>query len=198
MWKTTKTVFTITVSLFLICCKKDVQNKDIEVCSQKVEQPKSDTAEVSEIQTENQKKEYKQFKGAWFDIEYPSAFTAENSMKSLTNVDGFDSAVFTSPDGKVQFYVFSPQWSGEAKDILIDKKTENLIDSSEENNEKITVKRWVIEANNGSYHRAYEETVDNETKTNKVFGIKYNPDVYKDEYQKDYLRFKNSLVQYAD
>lgn len=161
------------------------------------------TTEMKEITTSqkinsDKKIAYKKFEGAWFSIKFPENFSARNSMKSSTHSDGFDSAVFTSPDGKVQFYVFSPQWSGNPTDILVNKKTEILMDSSVEQKGKNKVKRWVIAANNGSYQRAYEETIDTESKTNQIFGIVYNPELYKDEYKKEYLHFKNSLVQYAD
>lgn len=140
---------------------------------------------------------FKKFKGAWFDIEYPANFTAKGSEKSATS-DGFDSGTFTSPDGKVQFYVYSPQWNGHPKDILIKKNEENQVDYSEETKGDLTVKRWVIEADNGRYRRAYEETTDYKSQTNKIFGMMYDPDVYKDQYQSDYLHFKKSLMQYAD
>lgn len=74
----------------------------------------------------------KTFNGAWFDINYPSNFLAKGSLKSSTS-DGFESAVFKSPDNLVEFYVFSPQWNGEAIDILIDSK-EKITSSKSQNN----------------------------------------------------------------
>ena len=52
----------------------------------------------------------KTFQGAWFEVKYPQDFKAKGSLASETS-DGFDSAIFTSPDGTVSFYVYSPQWS---------------------------------------------------------------------------------------
>lgn len=178
--------------LFLCSCKKETENRSLD---------NSAKPAAVDILTKTEQKTpvtYSTYKGAWFDIEYPSDFKAENSQKSSTSSEGYDSAIFTSQDGKVQFYVFSPQWSGEPTDISLDKNNEEQIDFSEEKKGDITIKRWLIEANNGSYHRAYEETIDKLSNTNKVFGIIYSPDHYKDEYREEYLHFKKSLKQYAD
>ena len=140
---------------------------------------------------------YKTFKGAWFEIEYPSDFKAKNSLKSSTNSEGFDSAIFTSPDGKVQFYIFSPQWSGKATDIKV-KKGESITETSQQKENRIFVKRWTVAANDGSYFRSYEETSETLGNINKVFGIKYTSKSDLEQYREQYLHFKNSLVQYAD
>jgi hypothetical protein len=55
---------------------------------------------------------YKLYKGAWFDIMYPAGFTVRPSIKSSTSAEGYDSVFFASPDGKVEFYISSPQWRG--------------------------------------------------------------------------------------
>lgn len=60
------------------------------------------------------------YRGAWFEVKYPSDFTAQGSMGSgSAEDDQFDSAFFTSPDGEVEFYIFSPQWGGESTDIAL-------------------------------------------------------------------------------
>ena len=195
MWKT---IIKISAGILLILVSA-CSRKESSASLQRSDSVKTVTQKDS-VSTGNLKSatQYKTYKGAWFDIEYPENFKAENSLKSSTNTEGFDSAIFTSPDGKVQFYVFSPQWSGEPTDISLDKNNEEQIDFSEEKKGDITIKRWLIEANNGSYHRAYEETIDKLSNTNKVFGIIYSPDHYKDEYREEYLHFKKSLKQYAD
>lgn len=50
----------------------------------------------------------KTFKGAWFEIKYPSSFTAKPSQKSATSDKGYESAFFESQDHLVEFYVFLP------------------------------------------------------------------------------------------
>lgn len=197
MWKTIKITSAIALSLFLTSCTKDVKKTQTEFLGDEAVPSQQDTIEISGDQSDNKEISYKKFEGAWFDTEYPSNFSAENSLKSPQKPK-----VSTVPLSllrwKSSVYVFSPQWSGKPCDIKIDEESENLIDSSEEKNGKITVKRWLIEANNGSYHSAYEETIDNESKTNKIFGVKYNPDDYENEYEQEYLHFKKALVQYAD
>ena len=72
------------------------------------------------------------YKGAWFEIDYPKIFTVKPSIPSSTP-DLYDSAYFISPDKKVTFYVFSPQWSGDATDISLNKNTEVEKDTRTEN-----------------------------------------------------------------
>ncbi len=69
----------------------------------------------------------KTFSGPWFDINYPTIFLAKGSLKSST-ADGFESAIFKSLDNLVEFYIFSPQWNGEATDIVL--KTKEILSSS--------------------------------------------------------------------
>lgn len=83
---------------------------------------------------------YSTYKGAWFDIEYPASFKVENSLKSSTSSEGFDSAFFTSPDGKVQFYIFSPQWSGKPGDIKI-QENEKMLETKAETQNGIFYKK---------------------------------------------------------
>ena len=52
------------------------------------------------------------FRGSWFDIEYPENFTARPT--ALTT----DEAYFLSPDGTVEFFVYSPLWSGDPESYL--------------------------------------------------------------------------------
>ena len=185
------TSFLLSAFLLIISCTKTSETKNLEVLGKKI-----DSSQKVDIPASPQKTPptYKKFKGAWFDIEYPDTFKAENSLRSSTNSD---SAIFTSADGKVQFYVFSPQWSGEPTDIKV-KAGEKISATSEEKKNGLFVKRWTVEANDGSYSRAYEETSENVSHTNKVFGIKYASKADLERYREEYLHFKNSLIQYAD
>lgn len=76
-----------------------------------------------------------------------------NSQKSSTSKEGFDSALFTSPDEKVQFYVFSPQWSGEARDISL-KNSEIKTEETSKVENGLQIKRWTIKAKDDSYFRS--------------------------------------------
>ncbi len=149
---------------------------------------------------------WKSFKGAWFSVEYPSGFQVRPSLKSRTSVKGVDSAFFTSPDGAVEFYVFSPQWNGEPSDIALKPETEELVSEKVENKPderqkmgaKLSVRWFTIAARDKSYTRSYVDTENKQLNTRYVMGIKY-PDqkVYKD-FRDIYLKFVNSLRQFGD
>ena len=98
----------------------------------------------------------KTFKGAWFEVDYPSNFKVQPSMKSATSENGVESAFFTSPDKSVQFYVFSPQWAGQPSDISL-RSNEKISSSKTSNTGGKITKWWTIKAKDGSYTRAYEQ-----------------------------------------
>ncbi|BAP56619.1 hypothetical protein THII_2322 [Thioploca ingrica] len=139
------------------------------------------------------------YKGAWFDIQYPSNFKVRPSLKSSSSVSGYDSAFFTSPDGTVEFYVFSPQWNGDPiEDIAIDPEEEvyETQKQEEKNGKKVC---WVtISAKDKAYTRSYMDVEDTTSNTRLVFGIKYHNQKAYDKYKPAYLKFKGSLKQYAD
>ena len=136
------------------------------------------------------------FNGAWFDINYPSNFIAKGSLKSTTS-DGFESAIFKSSDNLVEFYVFSPQWNGEATDILL-KTKEKLSSSKSEINGDVETKWWTITSSDGSYSRSYQQKYNKSQNTKWIIGIKYKNGSALEKYKKEYALFKKSLKQYAD
>lgn len=138
----------------------------------------------------------KKFAGGWFDINYPSHFIAKGSLKSLTT-DGFESAVFKSPDNLVEFYVFSPQWNGEATDIALVFK-EKLISSKSQIDAYVITRWWTITHADGSYSRSYVEKYNKSQNTKWILGIKYKNSSALEKYKNEYSLFKNSLKQYAD
>ncbi|MFZ9688115.1 MAG: hypothetical protein ACO3AW_09105 [Chitinophagaceae bacterium] len=140
----------------------------------------------------------KRYEGAWFTINYPSDFIVRNSMRSLTSVEGFDSAFFTSPDGLVEFYVFSPQSDGRPSDIEIRPQSEFLIDSDIREFKDKTEILYTIAAKDGSYKRSYREVKQYGGSMNWVLGIKYTSKRAYQKYQQAYVRFKKSLNQFAD
>jgi hypothetical protein len=143
------------------------------------------------------------YKGAWFEIKYPSGFAVKPGQKSATSTVGYDSVSFISPDHNVVFYVFSPQWKGKAPeaDIEINPNREELVEqnvTTEQDQAGIskTIRTVTVKAKDNSYVRAIrDETTDT---TRLVFGIKYkNKEIY-NKYYNDYLIFKKSLSQFAD
>jgi hypothetical protein len=143
------------------------------------------------------------YKGAWFEIEYPSGFKVKPAQKSATSTIGYDSVYFISPDNNVVFYVFSPQWQGKARetDIEINPNSEELIEQNvtkeqDQVGKFKTIRTFTVKAKDNSYVRAIrDETTDT---TRLVFGIKYKSKEFYNEYYNDYLLFKKSLRQLSD
>ena len=140
----------------------------------------------------------RQYEGAWFTIKYPSDFTVRHSMRSISSAEGFDSAFFISPDGLVEFYVFSPQSDGRPSDIEIRPQSEFLIDSDIREFKDKTEILYTIAAKDGSYKRSYREVKQYGGSVNWVLGIKYTSQRAYQKYQQAYVRFKKSLNQFAD
>ena len=147
--------------------------------------------------------------GAWFKIEYPHGWKVTPLARSATSTTGYDSAKFTSPDGRAEFYVFSPQWNGSPQEILIDPKREVLVSHRTDHASRgrigdgsfminAVVNWYTVRAKDGSYLRSWADTEDKGLNVRHVFGIKYrNAAVYK-KHQAEYAHFCKSLVQYAD
>jgi hypothetical protein len=141
------------------------------------------------------KSNYKVYHGAWFDIQYPKTFRVENSIPS--SLDGkFDSVYFVSPDKKVKFYIFSPQWAGDAVDIGMNAEFETLKDEKIVTKNGFTTKWYTYESSKGL--RSYQEITNEDQTTKHIIGIEYTDVKSYSKYKKDYLHFKKSLKQFAD
>lgn len=137
------------------------------------------------------------YKGAWFSISYPPGFTVRPAQRSATSAGGYDSAFFRSPDGRVEFYIFSPQWSGEPREIELNPAIEVLVEEKRQEGKGKQV-RWVtVRAKDRSYHRSWVDEITG-LNTRTVFGISYRDQKSYQDYRQDYLRFKKSLRQFAD
>lgn len=137
------------------------------------------------------------FRGAWFNILCPTDFTARPSLKSTT-AEGYDSAEFTSSDGTVSFYVFAPQWSGNATDIALIPKREELVAEHRCQEQDRKIHWFTIAAKDGSYHRSYQETIAQQGSIKTIMGIKYRNEEARLRYMNTYELFRNSLKLYAD
>lgn len=140
---------------------------------------------------------YRVFEGAWFEITYPAAFTPVPSLVSRT-AEGYDSAEFVSPDERVAFYVFSPQWGGDPVDIAVDPERETLVSERRAEQEGRTIRWFTICATDGAYCRSYQDTSAQEGSLRTVFGIRYQSEDDRLEHLGDYIRFRRSLEAYAD
>lgn len=137
------------------------------------------------------------YKGAWFEIKYPSGFRVRPSQLS-SSASGYDSAFFTAPDASVEFYIFSPQWNGEPGDIAINSRSEVFVSQDTDRRGNRAVRRATIRARDGSYTRSFEDVEDTDSNTRRVFGVKYINSRAYDRYRQTYLTFKQSLRQFAD
>jgi len=153
------------------------------------------------------------YTGAWFKIECPTNFSAVFLAKSSTDPSGYDSAKFVSAMDGVEFFVFSPQWSGLETDYVkeitpkpgterveVDKTTmENYVVGGKviETN-AITTRALTIAANDSSSKRIYEITNDSIRSSRLIFGFRYPDEVRFKKYKPVYDKFKLSLVQFAD
>jgi hypothetical protein len=136
------------------------------------------------------------YRGAWFDVKYPASFEPIPCERS-TSADGYDGVAFASPDGKVEFYVFSPQWNGES-DWIIQADEETVVDKSQETSGSRTATWVTLSGPGGKYERSYVDTVDSSQNTRLVFGFRYPDKATYQRWRPTYLKFKESLKQYAD
>jgi hypothetical protein len=152
---------------------------------------------------ENESKESK-YMGNWFEIIYPSDFIASPTepltvWEEISYIET-DEASFSSPEGEVEFFVFSPQWDGEPKDYLDIRENEELLDEKTSQDEIYLITEKLFKEKSGLYFRKAEsirETLG-DTKLHHVFGIKYKSEEDFEKYEQAYESFKASLVQFAD
>ena len=137
------------------------------------------------------------YKGAWFDVKYPKGFRVVPRQKSSSYVGEYDAVSFISPDGKAEFYVYSPQWSGTATWITL-AKGEKVVGRSTQSSKKATVTFVEVKGPGGKYYRAWADSKDKVSGTRHVFGFKYASKSVYNTYRPKYLLFKTSLKQYAD
>ena len=152
---------------------------------------------------------YMKYKGAWFDIDYPIGWKVMSYGRSASSTRGSDSVRFTSPDGSAEFYVFSPQWNGNPKEIALDPIREEVVFHHVEHASRgkmtgdsyisKTAANWyTVRAKDHSYERSWVDVEDKNLNVRHVFGIKYrNGQIYR-KYQAQYAHFRKSLEQFSD
>lgn len=169
-------------------------------------------APVKELKTDledNTEKELdaKTYFGNYFKIAYPKDFKANPDGPILNdgNLIDTDEATFISPDGTVEFFVYSPQWGGTPKDYLEIKENEKVVSEDMQMKDKtlgdqtidvLTTKFTTVKDKNDKYTRSIMS--QKTESTNLVFGIKYKDQASYDKYKAKYITFKKSLVQFAD
>jgi hypothetical protein len=129
------------------------------------------------------------FRGTGFEIKYPTSFKAHGAPGTLEM--SLESVFFSPPDNLVEFYIFSPQTSGVANDILV-RSNEKQSQVELQKGGSSLIKYWTISAKDGSYERTYQETVDVNSGDNWIIGLKYKNQSAFAQYRNDYLAFKKS------
>jgi len=148
------------------------------------------------------------YRGGWFVIAYPGDFRVEERERSASlgpESDRYDGVAFVSPDGKVEFYVFSPQWGGtsEYETILPNEEVLEVDETGdlgqvEKGEEDRYVKSVLIADRSDRYFRTFRKTVEIAGSVSWLVGVKYrSPEDY-ERYREEYQAFTASLVQYAD
>jgi len=196
----------LLISATIIILTTGCQNNSIQT------ETKNETITTNNttIQSQASKTETKLYKATWFDIKYPSEFTPTPPEPTNNDTQETTEVYFTSPDQTVEFFVFSPLWSGNPEkyleiapnEELIDEKTEEIKAENQPNQfgDKILYNA-TIKAKDGSYYRSLEsirEQVNTGSDLHRVFGIKYKDNKSYEQHKQAYISFKNSLQQYAD
>lgn len=169
----------------------------------------SASASTSAHQQTSRPAHYTTYKGAWFNIDYPLGWKVTSLSQSTTSVTASDSARFTSPDGSAAFYVFSPQWNGNPKEVALDPKREVLVSQRVESVPQgkrpdgsylyNPVAHWyTVHARDNSYLRSWVDVEDKELNVRHVFGIKYRNKQAYQKYRIQYTHFCSSLEQFSD
>jgi hypothetical protein len=205
-----KLIITLTLFSFVACQQPQVGGDLVE--QGLVQDEFSELLEIEEVTNEPDqspgpkiKAGTKLYGGYYFDVYYPESFTAfpandkEDYGRPYAETD---EAFFTSPDGEVEFFIYSPLWSGEPENYTKIAENEKLVsEETKEYDEGDTRIRWVtIEDKDGSYTRSFVSKYEqiSFSEIHHVFGIKYKNQAAYEKYKSAYLDFKNSLVQYAD
>lgn len=138
----------------------------------------------------------------FFSLSYPPGFTVVNEQS--------DYGTFVSPDGTVTISIYSPLWTG-SPDLLLPQPGETVSATKEETTPSsgnelgqgtTRAIQWItVAADDGSYTRSIVDTRfigPDGSETRLTWSIQYQDQEAYDRYKKDYLKMKESLIQYAD
>ena len=140
---------------------------------------------------------WKSFRGNFFKIGVPPGFVA--TAQGERGSGGKSDAVrLWNEKLSVEFYVFSPQWNGQAIIKEVAQRTEVLTSRESKRVGNVLEEQLTITARDKSHIRfVVSRTKENEN-TNTTFGVRVpNMKVY-EQIRPTYVRWKQSLEQYAD
>ena len=142
------------------------------------------------------------YRGPWFDIDYPASFRPLGYDRApRTRTYDENGMRFGSPDGTVEFYVYSPQWSGNPGWIRLAPGETVFERHTATEGSGIEKKQftWVtIVGPTDDYTRSWVEIAQPDVNVKYYFGIRYETLAAYDRWHAEYETFKASLVQYAD
>ena len=140
------------------------------------------------------------FRGAFFEVQAPADFKAQ-PLEGAKPREA-KGATFTSPDGTMQFYLFSPQWGGDAPGIALDTSRETETSRKTDTGKSSGVEgkfTWTtITAKDKSYTRTYQDFLASDGSIHWVIGMKYRDEAALQKYKAAYGKFKGSLRQFGD
>ena len=219
--KALKTI--IILSIIMIGCnapssndnkEKERLNNEIELLKKEIELLKNNSSNKKIDESSDYKKEEAKgggssegavdktvYYGFYFSVNIPPNFTVSKS--------GGNEVYLISQDETIEFFVFSPLWSGNPETYLKMAPTEELeyektteVKEGERPNQYgDDITRWVtFKAKDGSYVRSFVSIKRQvgRSDTHHVFGIKYKDKASYEKYKETYLAFKKSLEQFAD
>ncbi len=141
--------------------------------------------------------------GGWFVVKYPGDFRVVPREECIGRLRGDgeppyrDGVSFISPDGLVEFYVYSPLHKGDSNWVAL-RPGETIGDTTQAREGDRALTYVNIQGPDNKYHRAYVRIVEDYSMAEWYFGIKYPDQATYETYRPAYLKFKASLVQYAD
>ncbi|MEN6345033.1 MAG: hypothetical protein ABFE16_06970 [Armatimonadia bacterium] len=175
----------------------EVQNAEPAPADVVTDQPAGGSTNEKPATKASSVTDWKTYTGAWFKVRYPASFEVVAREESSTSSEGNDGVSFVSPDGSIEFYVFSPQWSGESQWIHAKEGEAKTESSTEAEGSQTTT--WVTLAGpDGAYERSYADTFDSTLNTRHIFGFRYPSKAAYGEWKEIYVKFKQSLEQFAD
>lgn len=166
-----------------------------------ISQTEKKTAKKIPAITAKTASKYEGYEGKWYGIMYPKGWSLRPSLKDSAS-GAEDSVFFTAPDSLAEFYVYCPRYTGKPKDIEIDRKTENQLGQTIEEDKGVRIRTVRIQAKDSSYIRFIEDTEAFIKRRRLVFGVMFRgKDNGREAIQKhnaSYLYFKQSFRKFTD
>jgi len=140
---------------------------------------------------------WKTFKGNYFSIGVPPGFVA-TPQGDAGGGGRHDEVSLWNAELSVEFYVYSPQWNGQAIIMEVATRAEELTSSESKRTGNIEETQLTITALDKSYTRFVLSLTNVAENTNKTFGVRVpNMKVY-EKIRPTYVTWKKTLTQFAD